>query len=170
MMNSKSDYGELLELVAKFHSISNTAWPKPGEPALAGASIFIGTTLFRTLEHCTLLIQEAVEAMGNNDSRREIENFLTAFKLLFSAVGQRDRGEKSEQVDFAFNILYLASGVLYHRITEISSRIPEDRFTLVEPFNKLLELCRWPGKIDNVKAVFDSLASAMMSCAQDLHE
>jgi hypothetical protein len=54
--------------VAKFHSIFNTAWPKPGEPALAGASIFIGTTLFKTLENSLVCIEEAIDETDENDS------------------------------------------------------------------------------------------------------
>jgi hypothetical protein len=83
----------------------------------------------------------------------------------------KDKGSKSEQVDFALNLLYLASGVLYHRLVELSSKLPEidKRLVGVEEMQDLLRLCHWPTNTKSVKATFDSLVSEMMACAQDLH-
>jgi len=39
----------LLESLRQFHRILNTAWPRPGVPEMAGASVFFGTNLFKTL-------------------------------------------------------------------------------------------------------------------------
>jgi hypothetical protein len=169
MMIDKANYEKVMELVAKFHSIFNTAWPKPGEPALAGASIFIGTTLFKTLENGLTLIEEAID---KSDPSNEIKHFWTAFKTLFVAVSKQDRNEKSEQIDFALNLLYLASGVFYHRLRELSFTQPDlgKDFICIKSFSELLKLCRWPEKSESVKSVFNSLISQMMACAQDLHE
>lgn len=169
MMSGKADYEKLMVWVAKFHSVFSTAWPKPGEPALAGASIFIGTTLWKSLENAFQYFQETIEGSGDHDSKREIEQFLTVFKLLFFAVGKQDRNEKSEQVDFALNMLYLASGVLYHRLEELSSVRPDlkKEFTSVRPLDELLNVCHWPGRTKSVKSIFDSLIGEMKRCARD---
>jgi hypothetical protein len=170
MMSGKADYEKLMMWVAKFHSLFSTAWPKPGEPALAGASVFIGTTLWKSLENAFPLFQEAIEASNECDSKLEIEQFLGAFKLLFSAVGNRDRNEKSEQVDFALNLLYFASGIFYQRLEALSFTRPDlkKEFISIRPFDELLNVCRWPQKTESVKSVFDSLISQMTACAQDL--
>ncbi len=169
-MSGKVDYEKLMMWVAKFHSLMSTAWPKPDEPALAGASVFIGTTLWKALENAFPLFQETVEAANNYDSTREIICFLTAFKRLFFAVGNQDRNNKSEQVDFALNLLYLASGVFYYRLQELSSTQPDigKDFIRIKPFSELLNLCRWPDKTGSVKSVFDSIVVQMTMCAKDL--
>lgn len=171
-MMGKADYEKLMMWVAKFHSLQSTAWPKPGESALAGASIFIGTTLWKTLENAFPFFQEAIEASSDRDSKREIEQFLAAFKLLFSAVGTQDRNEKSEQVDFALNLLYLASGVFYHRLEELSFTRPDlkKEFIHIKPLDELLKVCRWPAKAESVKSVCSSLIGEMMACARDLQQ
>lgn len=168
-MIQKMNCKKLMWWVAKFHSISSTAWPKPDEPALAGASVFIGTTLFKTLENGLPLIDEAIDESG---CKNEVESFWAAFKSLFFAVSKQNRNERSEQVDFAINLLYLASGIFYYRLEEFSFTQPDlDKdFIRIEPFEELLKLCHWSGKAENVESVFDSLASQMMSCARDLHE
>jgi hypothetical protein len=167
---AKADCRKLMWWVAKHHSILNTAWPKPGEPALAGASVFIGTTLFKSLENSLPLIEEEIDELSDDELKGELKPFLEAFKKLFFAVGRMDRNINSEQVDFAFNILYLASGIFYHRIEQLSfTRADlENEFIRVKPFGELLELCRWPEKSEEVKPIFDSLISQMSACAQDL--
>jgi hypothetical protein len=170
-MISKANYEKLMWWVAKFHSIFSTAWPKPGEPALAGASTFIGTNLFKTLENGLACIEEAIDESDENDSGKEIKHFWTAFKALFVAVSMRDRNEKSQQIDFALNLLYFASGVFYHRLEELSFVHPDlDKdFIRIKSFSELVKLCRWPTKTENVKAVYSSLIGEMMACAQDLN-
>jgi hypothetical protein len=138
-------------------------------PEMAGASVFIGTTLFKSLENGLPLIQETIEASNDNDFRDEIHLFWNAFSKLFFTLGIQDRYSKSEQVDFAFNLLYLASGIAYHRVAEWSSKMPifDERLIGVEPFDDLLKICRWPKKTESVKLVFDSLIVQMMACKKD---
>jgi hypothetical protein len=169
-MCNKADNEELSALLEKFHSVLNTAWPKPGVPAMANASVFIGTTLFKGLEDGLNIIEDAIEASEACDFKKEAMSFWNVFRNLFTAIGKQDRYKQSEQVDFAFNLLYLASGVFYYRVVELSSKQPGiDRRTIeVEPFEDLLRLCRWPGKTENVKSVYSSLIHEMMACAQDL--
>lgn len=169
-MIGKVNYEKLMWWVAKFHSIFNTAWPKPGEPALAGASIFIGTTLFKTLENGLACIEEAIDESDENESDNEVRRFWAAFKTLFFAVSRRDGNEKSQQIDFALNLLYFASGVFYHRLEELSFAHPDlDKdFIRIKSFSELVKLCRWPKKTEDVKSVYSSLIGEMMVCAQTL--
>jgi len=171
-MSVRSNYEKLIWWVAKFHSIFNTAWPRPGEPALAGASIFIGTTLFKTLENCLGRIEHAIDETEGVEFGDEIKRFWAAFKALFCAVSGQDRTEKSQRIDQALNLLYFASGVFYHRLAELSFAKPDlDKdFIRIESFDELVTLCRWPRKADSVKSVFESLVEEMMACAAELEQ
>jgi|GEM_PF-2328358 len=172
MRNDMTDFETLMRLVAKFHSILGIAWPKPGVHELAGASVFIGTTLFNALADGLNRIESVLENSSCCTVRTKLTPFWHALKRLFTFVGKQDRYSKSGPVDSALNLLYLASGVFYHRLAELSSKQPEmDVHPIeVEEFKELLRLCRWSAKADDVESVFDSLVEEMTACAAELEQ
>ena len=82
-----------------------------------------------------------------SQGREELLPFWNAFNHLFSILKKQNRSEKSARIDEALNLLYLASGVFYHRIKEISSATLETdpRLTGVEDIPTLLKICKWTG-------------------------
>jgi hypothetical protein len=163
---SKNDYCELLANIWQFHSILNTAWPKPGIPQMTGASVFLHTNLFKALENGLIRIQQLLKPVETSNG---FLNYWEAFYSLFMRLKEQDRAEKSERIDRAINMLYLASGVLYHQVAMISSKLPDcdKRLIGVEDFSKLLQLCRWSDSGNTIDSVFDDLPSKMTSI---LHE
>ncbi len=167
---SSGDYTELLTLLWQFHCALNTVWPKPGVPEMAGASAFVGTGLFKGLKNGMCQIQDTLHSLRNPGLRDEVAPFWNAFTRLFCTLGEQDRYKKSDQVDSAFNLLYLASGVFYHHVAELSSKLPETdkRLIGVEELKDLVRLCRWPTDAQNAKSIFDSLVSEMTASARGL--
>jgi hypothetical protein len=137
---------QLLSLIWKFHCVLNTAWPKPDVPVMAGSSVFIGTNLFKALENGLVQIEQSFHS-SQSQGREELLPFWNAFNHLFSILKKQNRSEKSARIDEALNLLYLASGVFYHRIKEISSATLETdpRLTGVEDIPTLLKICKWTG-------------------------
>lgn len=161
-----------MRLVAKFHSVLGIAWPKSGVHELAGASVFIGTSLFNALADGLNRIESVLENSSCCATRNKIMPFWHALKRLFTVVGKQDRYSKSGPVDSALNLLYPASGVFYHRLAELSFKQPERdvHLTEVEEFKELLRLCRWSAEADDVESVFDSLVGEMTACAAKLEQ
>jgi len=151
-------------LVSKFHMVLSTAWPRPGVAQMAGASVFIATTLFTTLKDGMREIQDALELAENSGVRNQVAGFWAEFSKLFSAVSSHNTQEdRSEQIDNALNILYLASGVLYRRIVEISGHavVQDERIIGVEELDDLLALCHWTAPDTTLHSVFYGLLSSM---------
>jgi hypothetical protein len=165
-------YEKLLAFLLQFHSVLNTAWPKPDAPEMANASIFIGTNLFKALEDGVCQIQDALHSFPDPKLRNEATPFWNAFSGLFFELGAQGRGKQNEGTDYAFNLLYLASGVLYHRVAEFSPKLPtlDARLMGVEKLGDLLRLCNWQKNEQTTKSVFDSLVAEMTTCASDLKE
>jgi hypothetical protein len=168
--NKSGDYQVLLQTILKFHSILGTIWPRPGVAEMQHASIFIGTNLFKTLENGVSQIDGQLKSISEVTVQNEIEPFWSVFKKLFKIIATTDRGIKDAQVDFAVNLLYLGSGVLYHRIAEFSSKLPsvDARMTGVEGLPDLLQLCHWPTNENSPGPIIPSLIGEMMSCSRDL--
>ena len=170
--NPNADYSELLAQVRHFHSILNTAWPRPGVPQMAKASVFIGTKLFTALENGLIQIQHALEALHSSSNRNELVGFWKTLAGLFLQLKGQNSGERSERIDQALNLLYLASGVFYHRLAELSSVVPkaDERMIGVEEMAKLLELCGWSKPSQTVNSTFVALLDEMTVTADVLQK
>ncbi len=137
---------------------------------MAGGSVFLGTNLFRALDDGLSLIERALGNAENSAVRREVADFWKSFTHLFLRLESQNRHEKSKRIDDAINLLYFASGVLYHRINEFSGSVPfqDTRLVGVEPLEELITLCRWTQPHPTVKTVFDSLPQAMLAASESL--
>jgi len=167
-MNELNKQRELLSLVWKFHQILNTAWPKPSVPQMAGSSVFIGTNLFKTLENGLSQIKDAL--ISCEGTKKEMLPFWNSFSDLFFKIGMQNRFEKSVRIDEALNLLYLASGILYHRIREITSASPQLHAHLsdVEDVGKLLQACGWTSDKTTIKEIENELIVEMKASVEKL--
>ena len=163
-LNGKTE--KLAALLSQFHSILKIAWPKPGVPQMSGASIFIGTNLFKTLEDGVLKIGETMSALDDSQGC-ELRPIWAAFTKLFSAIQCVDRGSKSKNVDFALNLLYLGSGVIYHHVAALDQRAVTGS-SGVEPLDELVRQCEWPAEGQSRRTLAHSVTAALMACAADL--
>ncbi|HEY3763392.1 MAG TPA: hypothetical protein VGN23_16725 [Verrucomicrobiae bacterium] len=155
---------ELLKAVWKFHSVLNIIWPKPGVPVMAGSSTFIGTGFFRSLETGIKEIDRMLISFGlDQEIQKELCDFWHVVYLLYLRLKVQKRLEKSVQVDDAINLLYLASGVLYNRIKEISFITIElaPGLSDVEDIEKLLYVCNWGQKKGAIKEIENNIMSEM---------
>src|SRR6266516_3860241 len=130
------------------HSILGTAWPRPGCPQLAGARSFIGTKLFVALEKIVGQIGAQVAALDESNLKREL---LPLSKMVTDAVDylkQFGKQREDEPVDRVFNLLYLVTGVAYHRVAAETPDKPQQdaRYSTVEDLADLLRLCAWTPK------------------------
>ena len=127
------------------HSILGTAWPRPSCKELAGAGAFIGTKLFTALENGARQLSDAVEDASREGLETELvqvwrhcDQVIQLLKLLKSQ-------SRHPAIDPAFNLLYMATGVLYHQIARGQSSPPvqDKRFATVEDLEKLITICEW---------------------------
>jgi hypothetical protein len=139
------DYTELLVRLQCCHSILNTAWPRPGVPQMAGARRFIATKLFRSLQVSIDQTAESIESLGEPQVKEDL--FYT-----WNSVGETVRylsvaNQRADEatVDRLFNLLYLVTGIAYHRVAgELPQKSQQDeRFSSVEDVGDLLRLCAW---------------------------
>ena len=137
---------------------------------MAGGSVFLGTNLFRALDNGLSLIERALGSPENAAIGREVADFWKSFTRLFLRLKSQSRGEKSERIDAAINLLYLGSDVLYHRINELSGSVPDrdERLIGVEPLDELLALCHWAQPDSTARSVFDLLPKAMLAMSESL--
>ncbi len=160
-------YETLQNQVRQFHTILNMAWPKPSVPETAGGSWFIGTNISKMLTDGVQIIQHSLNALEDADVRRELNGFWKVLNELFVKIKNQKRDSRDKRTDPAINLLYLASGVFFHRIVELSpSQAPyDDRFVGVEEMSSLLHLCEWTGTDVSIKATFDAIIEAMTRIA-----
>jgi hypothetical protein len=145
MKNVPSKTEELLVMLQCCHSVLSTIWPRPGYQSLAGAGRFIHTKAFIALQNAdkelVQLFQEANQA-GLPKSYAEAWEFS---HRIISALKQLETNSLHPIIDPAFNLLYLATGVLYQ---EIAASLPirpkqDARFTTVEDLKVMLIKCQW---------------------------
>ena len=141
-----ADPSELLVQLQCCHSILNTAWPKPGVPQMAGARSFIGTKLFQALERIVNQITETVQSLTESQVKDQLSQAWTAVAKLVVFLKVSGRDLDTETIDRAFNLLYLTSGVAYHRLAAGLSQTPpqNERFSTVENLADLLGVSAWP--------------------------
>lgn len=154
----------LLELLWQFHSILKTAWPRPGVPEMANASVFIGTNLFKTLGNGLREIEEVIRSETNSGQWLDFVPFLKAFNRFFFQIGLQDRNRPSVKIDRALNLLYLASGIFYLHVAEVFSESPEED---MEKLAELLNLCQWHTNLETTNQIFSSLMDEMLATERD---
>src|SRR5436190_4253721 len=104
-----SPQDDLMRLIWKFHSLLNTAWPKPGVEAPISATVFLNTKLFAALEQGVHEIQSTINRFASEDTNDELSQFWSAFVDLFKKVKGQKTSTEPKKVDAAVNLLYLAS-------------------------------------------------------------
>jgi len=127
------------------HSVLNTAWPRPRVAAMRGAKMFIGTKLFLALETSLREIAAAIQEFPDADVKSALLPFWTAVEQLGRRLKMFGTDRADDDVDQAFNLLYLATGVAYHLVRERFDQPPsqDDRYSSVEGLDRLLSLCAW---------------------------
>jgi hypothetical protein len=112
---------------------------------LAGARHFITTNVFKALESVVGEIQEQIAALEERQLRSEL---LPLWKKVTDTVGflkQFGKQRGDDVVDPLFNLLYLVTGMAYHRVVAELSEKPQhdERYSTVEEVADLLRLCAW---------------------------
>jgi hypothetical protein len=177
MKNTASKAQDVLVMLQCYHSILNTAWPRPDYPSLAGAGRFIHTKLFTALENADMklisLFQEA-EKEGLSVEYGELWEY--CHQILF-ALKRLETNCLHPSIDPAFNLLYLTSGVLYEGIavTMPSRPEPDKRFASVEDLPSLASACklkigtgsaRAKNLSDNLATTVSELTALAQKCNQ----
>ena len=162
----QSDFADIYSQLQCCHSILNTAWPKPGVPQMTGASGFIGTNVFRALRRITLLIKEEIADAGSSLKVPDLARVWGAFEAVVERLEERGRQAPRNQVDRAFNLLYLASCVLYRELARAGEVVPkhDPRFSHVEELGELLSLCAWKSNPAPGKPLINEIEDALRAC------
>ena len=165
---------KILGLLQGCHSILGLAWPKPGIPQMAGASIFIGTNPFVALEDGVRQTGEefaSLYKLQNMQTACEAWRLLTEIVRRFKILG---RHSQSPAIDPAFNLIYLTTGVLYYHISTTFSIVPAhvQPFATVEPLEKLLSICSWKQSEDDdrTQKIMGELITKLCESLADLQK
>ncbi len=152
------------------HSVLNTAWPRPGVAALRGAKAFIGTKLFIALETSMRDIAAAIQAFPDTEIKSTLLPLWAAAEQLVGRLKRFGSERADEEVDKAFNLLYLASGVAYHLMRGRIEQPPSQdaRYSSVESLDRLLTLCAWNSKspICTLEELTQHIELALADCLQ----
>lgn len=154
----------IFPLLQSCHSILGTAWPKPGCQQLSDSRTFIGTNLFIALRNGAIELDRLFTEMGSNGSNGPS---VLLWKVCHDVMNQLNvLGRKSEhpRIDSAFNLLYLAVGVLYQTIAHNVTETPKQdaQFSTVPEIDELMQNCQWRGNgKDVVGQLIDSLATIL---------
>jgi hypothetical protein len=135
----------LLQFLQGCHSILGIAWPRPGNPEMEGARVFIGTNLFASLEDGVRQADEEFEHLitfPNMETHCVIWRLNGDILIRLKALG---RVTRNSFVDSAFNLLYLSTGLQHNIIASAFNFIPTpvERFSKVEATDDLLKKCGW---------------------------
>lgn len=170
--NNKQSCSQLLVTLQCCHSILNTAWPKPGVTQMQGAQIYIGTKLFEALENALSQVERDVFACRIFSPNDIPYNVCELFEVMIKRLNKIGRKTNNSQIDNAVNLLYLATGVLYHHICKLFNVIPEqdDRFSPVEELQPLLISCGWDTKTCDTQIILEMLSKKMSKCLSGLIE
>jgi hypothetical protein len=154
----------LLPLLQSCHSILGTAWPKPGCPQLTGARTFIGTNLFAALENGAMELDQLFAGLESATIKgggallwKRCHDVIKRLKVL-------GRTSENPHIDAAFNLLYLATGVLYRQIAHSLTPMPDQdaRFATVEEIEDLAQQCQWQGNAtESAGQIADALAEVL---------
>lgn len=141
----------LFELLQCCHSILNTAWPKPGVEAMAGARIFIGTKLFEALKNSAKQISTEITQIDDPEDRSLLTGFWNVCNESIQHLEVNREILRDDAVDRIFNLLYLASGVAYHYVIKRTRETPDqnERFSTMEELQVLLVSCAWKSSSGN---------------------
>ena len=152
------------------HSVLNTTWPRPGVAAMRGAKMFIGTKLFIALETSVRDIAAAIQDFPDTEVKSALLPFWTPAEQLVRRLKQFGAERPDNDVDQAFNLLYLATGVAYHLVRSRIDQPPsqDDRYSSVEGLDRLLSLCAWSAvsSIANPEEQTQCIGRALTDCLQ----
>jgi hypothetical protein len=159
------DLQKILGLLQGCHSILGLCWPRPGIAQMAGSKIFIGTKPFIALEEGVRLTTSEFELLRTME---KIKPAFNVWHLIVDVVAEfRRLGPKSQSpdIDPAYNLIYLATGVLYHQIATSFTVVPKPvpPYATVERMDKLLADCGWNGAGLNLGSdeILDSISVAL---------
>lgn len=150
---------ELAGALRACHSILNTAWPRPGVAAMARARSFIKTKLYGNLEAAAYEVAKSVGSAADHD----LEAFAVALQRRVEALKQGHEQLSDEAIDSIFNLLYLATGVAFHRVSDLGLRSPSwaENLMEVEPVDALLRLCKWGKESEPSEQLLVELTAAL---------
>lgn len=135
----------LFEFLQGCHALLGILWPKPGVPRLPPARLFIGTKAHSALQDGIRLANGEFDSFYSLPDTRlacEVWGLVKESLKQLEMLGQSSR---NPNIDGAFNLLYLLTGLLYHQISLKLGVTPTPvaRFPSVEPPNELLQDCAW---------------------------
>ena len=110
---------------------------------MAGAHHFIGTKLFVALEKIVGQIGEELAALDGSALKTELLQLWKPVGDAVSFLKQFGEQRQDAPIDRVFNLLYLVTGVAYHRVAaEMPDKPQQDaRYSTVEDLADLLRLC-----------------------------
>ena len=174
-MNDQRDWNpeQLLQFLQGCHSILGIGWPKPGVPQMAGARIFIGTNPFLALEDGIRQANEEFEFLCKLPKMQTTCEAWCLVKALVAQLRALGRESQSPMIESALNLLYLATGVLYHEISSDLGATPKlvERFSRVEVLEELLRTCAWKqSNSQNPEDILQDVVAEMKKCLVALQE
>ena len=144
-MAVQTDFSRLRLMIQSAHSTLGTAWPRPGSTALACAAKFINTNLFTTLENASFELDKIFDELEKSKLRPDLVVLWRRVREVITRLKALGRGTRNSSVDRAFNLLYLATGILYQEITNefAPGEGQDERFSTVRNIPELLSVCAW---------------------------
>jgi hypothetical protein len=150
MKTTKPQTEELLVMVQCCHSVLSTAWPRPGFSSLAESGRFIGTKLFSALENADNELRRLFQEACKEGIDKQYGEILEHCHQIIVFLKQLESNRLHPSIDPAFNLLYLATGVIYQEIAASLPTVPEqdNRFATVEELKSLVSICKWETGVD----------------------
>ncbi len=136
---------ELLLKLQSCHSVLSTVWPRPGYPSLAGSGRLIHTKVFTALQNADQELVRAFQEIQGESLDKQFEEIWHQCHQIISLLKQLEANCLHQDIDSAFNMLYLTTGVLYQKIaeTQLTRPVQDKRFSTVEDLPNLLKICGW---------------------------
>jgi hypothetical protein len=154
----QNDSSELLVLLQSCHSIIGTAWSDPVYPELADSRIFIGTKLFISLENGAAKIDALFKERKISGSWSEYTKLWQHCYSLIRTLHILGNKSNNPNINCAFNLLFLATGVIYNKLSNDLFKCPKQdiRFSTVYDIELLMKKCLWVGNIDKIIEKLDT--------------
>ena len=120
-------------------------WPRPGFPSLAGAGIFLKTSLFIAYLGADRDITDLFANTGDIAGVKRLADAWEPAHELTLSMARVAKPDRNPIYDVAFNLLYLTTGILYHEAVSLLPVKPQQnpRYATVENRDALFRNCHW---------------------------
>lgn len=145
------DLNPILHCFQAAHSVLNLAWSRPGVPAMAGARIFLGTSVFKGFSAALARATDELAGLPPSKLREALAAAAEGARLLLGRLQSESEQLPQEVFDSAVNLLYFVTGAAWHLAAMEEAHVQplESGPMNVEPFDQLCRVCGWSANAES---------------------